>query len=119
MVTKISVSTDAFDKPSQCTREVLAELILWLIRLRWIAVGGIVTAGLIGSYVFPVLTNAMPIYICAGALLLCNVFYLWVATKKTTDAGSKDTVLGMVQAEVDLKAEYPILFSCFTSFKSS
>lgn len=35
---------ETIDKPSRCTREVLVEQILWLIRLRWIAVGGIVAA---------------------------------------------------------------------------
>ncbi len=102
MTTKAGMLADSFDKPSQCTREVLVEQVLWLIRMRWIAVGAIVAAGLAGSYVFPVLVSAVPIYICAGILLLCNTFYFWVATKKVIDAGPKDTILGMVQAEVDL-----------------
>jgi len=102
MATKAGMLADSFDKPSQCTREVLVEQVLWLIRMRWIAVGTIVAAGLAGSYVFPVLVSAVPIYICAGILLLCNTFYFWVATKKVIDAGPKDTILGMVQAEVDL-----------------
>ena len=102
MATKAGMLADSFDKPSQCTREVLVEQVLWLIRMRWIAVGAIVAAGMAGSYVFPVLVSAVPIYICAGILLLCNTFYFWVATKKVIDAGPKDTILGMVQAEVDL-----------------
>jgi len=44
---------ETIDKPGRCTQEVLFEQILWLIRLRWIAVGGIVAAVLVGSYVFP------------------------------------------------------------------
>ena len=110
MAMNISAAAYGFDRPSQCTRKVLVEQILWLIRLRWIAVGALVTAGLIGSYVFPVLTSAVPIYICAGGLLLCNVFYFWVATKKTADAGPKDTVLGMVQAEADLIVLTAVLY---------
>ncbi|MHC4461955.1 MAG: two-component system sensor histidine kinase NtrB [Planctomycetota bacterium] len=104
MATKVSVADELMDKPSQCTREVLVEQVLWLIRLRWIAVGGIVTAVLVGTYAFayPLLTSAMPIYVCAGCLLLCNVFYLWMATKKATDAGPKDVVLAMIQVEADL-----------------
>jgi signal transduction histidine kinase len=104
MATKVSAADELMDKPSQCTREVLVEQVLWLIRLRWIAVGGIVTAALLSSYAFrfPVLTSVVPIYICAAVLLLCNVFYLWLATKKTTDAGPKDVVLAMVQVEADL-----------------
>ncbi len=104
MATKVSAADELMDKPSQCTREVLVEQVLWLIRLRWIAVGGIVTAVLVGTYAFayPLLTSAMPIYVCAGCLLLCNVFYLWMATKKAADAGPKDVVLAMVQVEADL-----------------
>ncbi len=95
---------EKIDKPSQCTREVLVEQILWLIRLRWIAVGSIVAAVLVGSYVFPypLLPSATPIYVCAGILLLCNIFYFSMATKKTANAGPKDVVLAMVQVEADL-----------------
>ena len=92
------------DKPNRCSREVLAEQILWLIRLRWIAAGGIVAAVLVGSYVFPypLLPSPTPIYICAGILLLCNYFYFCVATKKKPYAVPKDIVLAMVQVEADL-----------------
>lgn len=104
MASNIGAVAETMDRPSQCTREVLVEQVLWLIRLRWIAVGGIIAAVLVGSYAFPypVLTSAVPIYICAGVLLLCNVFYFWVATKKTADAGPKDVVLAMTQVEADL-----------------
>jgi signal transduction histidine kinase len=63
-----------------------------------------VAAVLLGSYVFPypLLPTATPIYVCAWILLLCNIFYFSVATKKTADAGPKDVVLAMVQAEADL-----------------
>lgn len=92
------------DKPNRCSREVLAEQILWLIRLRWIAAGGIVAAVLVGSYVFPypLLPSPIPIYICAGILLLCNYFYFCAATKKKPYAVPKDIVLAMVQVEADL-----------------
>ena len=102
MATKVGAIAEVMDRPSQCTREVLVEQILWLIRLRWIAVAGLVGAGLLGTYAFPVLVNAVPIYICAGVLLLCNIFYFWAATKNTANAGPKDIVLGMVQIEADL-----------------
>ncbi len=90
------------DRPSQCTREVLIEQLLWLIQLRWIAVVGVVIAALIGNYVFPVLINPMPIYVCAGVLLLCNIFYYLVTTKRGSGVGPKDVVLGMIQVETDI-----------------
>jgi hypothetical protein len=90
------------DRPSQYTREVLVEQILWLIRLRWIAVCCLVAAGTAASVVFPVLTNAAPIYVCAGVLLLCNTVYFLSATKESVEAGPRDVVLGMVQVEADL-----------------
>ncbi len=104
MPTKLNAMFNNFDRPTQYTQDVLVEQILWLIRMRWIAVGGIVVAVLAGSYVFhyPLLPNASPIYVCAGILLLCNIFYFSVATKKTADAGPKDVVLAMIQVEADL-----------------
>jgi len=102
MAINIRSIAETFDRPNQSTRESLAEQILWLIRIRWLAVAGTVTAGLIGSYIFPVLKDAWPVYICAGILFLCNIGYFLIATKNAANAGPKDTVLAMVQAEVDL-----------------
>ena len=92
------------DKSNQYRQNVLAEQILWLIRLRWIAAGGIVIAVLGGSYVFPypLLPNPKPIYICTAILLLCNYLYFIIATKKTSYFLVKDTILAMIQVEVDL-----------------
>jgi signal transduction histidine kinase len=92
------------DKQSRCTQNDLVEQILWLIRLRWIAAGGIVVAVLVGSYVFPypLLPSQTPIYICAAILLLCNYLYFCTATKKTSYFMVKDTVQAMVQIESDL-----------------
>jgi hypothetical protein len=92
------------DKPNRCSREVLAEQILWLMRCRWVAAGGIVAAVLVGRYVFPypLLPSPTPIYICAGILLLCNYLYFCVATKKTSYFMAKGTVLALLQVEVDL-----------------
>ncbi len=94
MAAKTGMVADSFDKPSQCTREVLVEQVLWLIRMRWIAVGAIVAAGLAGSYVFPVLVSAVPIYICAGILLLCNTFYFGWRRKKLLMQGPKTQFWG-------------------------
>ena len=102
MATKVGVIAEVMDRPTQCTREVLVEQNLWLIRLRWFAVAGLVSAGLLCTSIFPVLVNAVPIYICAGILLLSNISYFCAATKKTANAGPNDIVLGMVQIEADL-----------------
>jgi signal transduction histidine kinase len=102
MAVESSTGTDFMDKPSQCTHEAFVEQILWLMRLRWIAVVGIVAATLLCSYVFPVLTAPIPIYVCAGVLLICNSLYFLAATKKQEDATPRDLVLGMIQVEVDL-----------------
>ncbi|MHC4112027.1 MAG: two-component system sensor histidine kinase NtrB [Planctomycetota bacterium] len=102
MATKVGIIAEVMDRPNQFMRETLVEQILWMINIRWLVVVGIIVAGLMGSYVFPVLANSKPIYICAGILFLSNVGYFWSATKKVGDAGSKDTILAMVQAEGDL-----------------
>ncbi|MHC4722758.1 MAG: nitrogen regulation protein NR(II) [Planctomycetota bacterium] len=63
---------------------------------------GLVTACLVSSYIFPVLKSAVPIYVCAGTLLVLNICYFLVASKKSASAGIKDIVLGMTQVEADL-----------------
>lgn len=104
MTLRSSVSSEVTDRPVHYRREALVEQNLWLIWVRWIAVAGIVAAGLINSKVLllPVLASVVPVYCCAAALFACNVIYLLVATKKPEDAGGKDIVLAMVQVEVDL-----------------
>ncbi|MFQ6034709.1 MAG: nitrogen regulation protein NR(II) [Sedimentisphaerales bacterium] len=102
MAMNVAATAEIFDKSSQCARETLIDQILWLIKIRWLVAAGTVTAGFIGTYVFPVLENAVPIYICAGILLLCNLCFSLIATKDVAQAGPKDTVLGLVQAEVDI-----------------
>ena len=102
MAVKSVVATDFMDKPSQYTREALVEQILWLIRLRWIAVGGMVAAALLGTHVFAVLSNPAPIYACAAALLISNILYFLAATKKPEEASRRDLALGMIQVELDL-----------------
>jgi len=99
------------DRASQYTRETLVEQILWLIRLRWIAAACIVAAGIVGSSLFPVLANPLPIFFCAAVLLLSNIFYWAIATKKPSQAGPRDTVLGMVQVEFDL-----VILTCVLYF---
>lgn len=106
----LSTMLNEFDSPVQCTREALVEHILWLIRLRWIAVASLLAAGVGGTYVFPVLKTAAPIYICAGLLFLTNIFYFWAATKNVSGAGRKETTLGMIQVEADLVLLTAVLY---------
>lgn len=101
MTTKADMLILDDEKPPQFMRGVLGEQLRWLIRLRWLAVVGIVVAGLVCTQVFPVLASARPIYICAGALFVCNLFFLWVVAKRNDSTHPEDTVLGMVQVEVD------------------
>jgi len=102
MSVKFDVINNCMDKSSQCTREALVEQILWLIRLRWIAVGALIASALIGRFVFPVLASPILIYACAAVLLTCNIVYFLSATKKPENAGPRDVLLGMIQVEVDL-----------------
>lgn len=113
MPSNVGVAAGNIDRPSRYKRESLVEQNLWLIRLRWIAAVSIVAAALLSSYVFPVLASAVPIYIFAGVLLLCNIIYYCVATKKPESAGPKETVLGMLQVEVDL-----VILTAVSSFPS-
>jgi len=104
MITKVGITGEVTGTPVQCSREFLIEQNLWLIRLRWVAAGGVVAAVLANSFVlpYPVLTSAMQIYICVCVLVLSNIVYRCIATKKSGDANPKDTVLAMVQVEADL-----------------
>lgn len=99
---KSDITGSPIDEPSQCTREALSEQILWLIRLRWIAVGCIILACIMGTHVFQVLKNAVPIYICAGLLLLSNILYFIAATRKDSRPGRRDVIIGMIQVETDM-----------------
>lgn len=102
MTANICVATEMIDRPNQYTRETLVEQILWLIKIRWPVVPGIVVACVMGSHVFPVLTDAALIYVCTGILFLANVSYFLAATMKVADSGSKEAILEGVQAEIDL-----------------
>jgi len=102
MSVEFDVIANRMDKSSQRTREALVEQILWLIRLRWIAVGTLIISALLGRFVFPVLTSPILIYACAAVLLTCNIVYFLFATKKPENAGPRDVLLGMIQVEVDL-----------------
>ena len=80
----------------------LADQILWLNSLRWVAVVVVAVGTLAGTYVFPVLVDPRPLYAAAAALLACNLAYV-VAAGRDRRSGQRSTVLlAMVQMEVDL-----------------
>ncbi|MEJ2647922.1 MAG: ATP-binding protein [Sedimentisphaerales bacterium] len=93
---------DFTDRTTSYTHEILTEQILWLIKLRWIVVGGIVVAALLGSYIFPVLSAPYLIYICAALLLVSNIIYMLLAKKNSENAEHFNIKFGMIQLETDL-----------------
>ena len=102
MLFESDVLANSMDKSSQSTREALVEQILWLIRLRWIAVVVLIASALLGQFVFPVLASPIMIYACAAVLLICNIFHLLAATKEPENGGPRDILSGMILVEVDL-----------------
>lgn len=74
----------------------------WLISLRWVAVGMVVAGTLIGTRIFPVLSDPRPLYGLAGILLLCNVGYLAISRVACRHGRRCHLVLATVQMEVDL-----------------
>jgi len=90
------------EKPPGVLRGVLIEHLRLLVRLRWLACIGILTAGLLSTKVFSVLATATPIYICAALLFVLNIVYHLAIPKKGSETGSWPLVLGMFQVEMDL-----------------
>ncbi len=94
-------STDDSKLP-RFMRRVLIEQLKWLIKLRWLAVIGVVATGLMCTYVFPVLSSTTPVYTSAAVLFLCNIGYLLVLSNQQAEPKSTDKVLGLIQVEADL-----------------
>ncbi|MDO8303934.1 MAG: ATP-binding protein [Sedimentisphaerales bacterium] len=99
-------TTDKFfpandDHSPRLIHEVLVEQLKWLIRLRWLASLGIVSAGIICTYIFPVLENAVPFYVCGVLLSIFNLIYVRLLTNRTRTK-VMDIALAMVQIEADL-----------------
>jgi signal transduction histidine kinase len=99
-------TTDTFspannDYSPRLIHEVLVEQLKWLIRLRWLASLGIVSAGIICTYIFPVLENAASFYVCGVLLSIFNLIYVWLLTNRARTK-VMDIALAMVQIEADL-----------------
>lgn len=99
IIGKFLPANDEF--PPRFVHEVLVEQIKWIIRLRWLAAIGVVIAGLMCTYVFPVLESAVSFYACGALIPVLNLVYVLFLTKRT---GTKnmDIALAMVQIEADL-----------------
>jgi len=81
--------------------EVLAEQLKWLIKLRWLAAVGVASAGVVCTYIFPVLESAAPFYICGILLLISNLVYALFLTCRIRTK-TMNIALAMVQIEADL-----------------
>lgn len=102
MITKNDVFVADNEKLPELSRGVLLEQVRWLVRLRWLAVAGIVPAALICTHIFPVLADVVPIYVCAAILFVSNVVYVLAGRKRTGESPVKDVILAMAQIEVDI-----------------
>ena len=51
---------------------------------------------------FPVLHSPIPIYACAGILLVCNLVFLFLASGQFVKSPARVASLAMVQLEIDL-----------------
>ncbi|RPJ35670.1 MAG: hypothetical protein EHM35_09070 [Planctomycetaceae bacterium] len=80
----------------------LADQILWLISLRWVAVGLVVIGTLSGTFLFPVVVAPQPLYVTAVVLLACNVGYAIAAARSRRGRRGGPVTQAMVQMEVDL-----------------
>jgi PAS domain S-box-containing protein len=80
----------------------LADQILWLISLRWVAVVLVVVGTLVGTHLFPVLVDTRPLYAAAAILLACNLAYVIAAGSSRRGEQRNPVTLAMVQMEVDL-----------------
>ena len=92
------------------SRAVLADQILWLISLRWMAGAMVVGGAVLGTLVFPVLTHSIPLYVVAGLLLGCNCVYALAARGLDRASERRRLILAVVQIEIDLLALTAVLF---------
>jgi signal transduction histidine kinase len=102
MVTKRDIFIADTLKLPELGRGALVDQLRWLIFLRWFAIVGVVITGLISSTIFPVLHSPVPIYVCAGILLLSNLVFLLLTSERFVKLSGRVSFLAMVQLEIDL-----------------
>ncbi|UCD52559.1 MAG: hypothetical protein JSW27_07960 [Phycisphaerales bacterium] len=70
----------------------------------------VVVGVLVGTLVFPVLTNATRLYVVAGVLLVCNLLFAVAARRIDRATQRQRLILAMVQIEADLLVLTAVLF---------
>lgn len=90
------------ERVPRVSRSILDDQLRLLVRLRWIACGGIATAGFISTNVFPVLWTAKPIYIISMVLFVLNFVYRKLLSKRSPGEVNHGVLFGFVQIELDL-----------------
>jgi signal transduction histidine kinase len=90
-------------------RTLLGDQLLWLVSLRWLAVLVVLTGTLLGTRVFPVLTDPRPLYVVAAVLLACNVGYAILIRRDCARRQRGCIAMAMLQIEVDLLALTAVL----------
>jgi signal transduction histidine kinase len=88
---------------------LLSDQLLWLISLRWLAVLVVVGGTLVGTLLFPVLTDPRPLYVAAFVLLACNAAYAILIRRGCAHKQQRCIVMAMLQMEVDLLALTAVL----------
>lgn len=85
-------------------RGVILEQLKWVISVRWLAVAGIMAAGLACQYLFPepLLKSSLPIYISGIILLVANFVYFFVSRRLDPDSVRMNIIFAMVQIKFDL-----------------
>jgi signal transduction histidine kinase len=104
MVTKRDIFIADNLKLPELGRGVLVEQLQWLVFLRWFAVIGIIIAGAICSLerFYPILHSPLPVYLLAGVLFVCNLFFFVLSRQRFLKSVTGGTLLAVVQLETDL-----------------
>jgi signal transduction histidine kinase len=63
----------------------------WFIRIRWVALGILITANYIVTHLLNISVSEIPIYLLAGILFLLNVSHKIILQRITKETGSKVT----------------------------
>jgi PAS domain S-box-containing protein len=102
MVTKQDMFIADNEKLPELIQTAMIDQIKWLIKLRWFAVVGILVAGVVCTRLFPVLSSAGELHVCAGILLACNLVYSFIVSRRVGKPNLSDSIHTLIQIEIDL-----------------